>query len=439
MANNKLQILRGSFINLPTLDVAEPAFTTDSGDQRLFIGDGSSNHEIMLDSRTKENQFKIGDTISLNNNAGDVELKNGDGSEFIKAVVGDLNVMKNTVLGDDSNDTVTFNAVSNSNLDMGENQIKNVADPTTPTDGANKRYVDNLASSGLNFLSAVNEKDVNDPSTLSPSDGDRYWIGQSGIGEWSGRELQVAQWSSATSSWTYTVTGIGDTAYVESEGLFYFIEDDGAGNPGGLSKMFTGIGNHADTHKVNGADPLPVSTTNDTDDGKGLSSFDSNSFSITGGHVTIKTDGVKAAQIDTGSSATQLNLDKLSGFASQAISFNGQNVTNVADPVSSQDAATMNYVDTQISIQAGSATFAGLTDTPSSLGSPNSIPTVNASGSALVFSDFGSFLEGTPSSGETTKAPTSGWAKAHEQSDHAHNSAGNPLLHTGSLIDCGTF
>lgn len=41
---NKIQLRRGLEANLPTLDAGEPAFTTDS--YKLFIGDGSTNHEI---------------------------------------------------------------------------------------------------------------------------------------------------------------------------------------------------------------------------------------------------------------------------------------------------------------------------------------------------------------------------------------------------------
>lgn len=43
---NKIQIKRGLQATLPTLDVGEPALTTNSGSEKIYIGTGSGNKEI---------------------------------------------------------------------------------------------------------------------------------------------------------------------------------------------------------------------------------------------------------------------------------------------------------------------------------------------------------------------------------------------------------
>lgn len=56
----------------------------------------------------------------------------------------------------------------------------------------------------------------NDPSTLSPIEGDNYLIGELAVGDWSGKEGQVATWESG--SWVYFV-GDGYADAVERKGF----------------------------------------------------------------------------------------------------------------------------------------------------------------------------------------------------------------------------
>lgn len=91
-------------------------------------------------------------------------------------------------------------------------------------------------------------------------------------------------------------------------------------------------------------------------------------------------------------------------------------------------------------------TWIGLDDTPADYtGYGTYVTRVNSAANAIEFVDFTStYLESTPSNGETAKAPNSDWAYDHntattgdnDKMQHAPN--GETLLHTASTIDCGT-
>lgn len=58
---NKIKIKRGLVINLPTLDLGEPAFTTD--EKKLYVGDGTSAIKV-----GSVDMVESGDNISLLSN-----------------------------------------------------------------------------------------------------------------------------------------------------------------------------------------------------------------------------------------------------------------------------------------------------------------------------------------------------------------------------------
>lgn len=45
---NTIQVKRGAFASIPTLAAGEFGFSTDAGAQKLHIGDGAANHEVVL-------------------------------------------------------------------------------------------------------------------------------------------------------------------------------------------------------------------------------------------------------------------------------------------------------------------------------------------------------------------------------------------------------
>jgi len=63
-------------------------------------------------------------------------------TESSLSVTGDLTVQGNTFLGNEVTDTITFTAVSDSNLNMGSNNITNLSNPVNPQDASTKNYTD---------------------------------------------------------------------------------------------------------------------------------------------------------------------------------------------------------------------------------------------------------------------------------------------------------
>jgi len=89
--------------------------------------------------------------------------------------------------------------------------------PTANAHLATKSYVDSVAQ-GLDWQDSVLDKDLNTPPA-SPSTGDRYIVGSSPTGDWSGRTNDVAEWNG--SSWDFTTPNEGFACWVEDEDALY--------------------------------------------------------------------------------------------------------------------------------------------------------------------------------------------------------------------------
>ena len=91
---------------------------------------------------------------------------------------------------------------------------------------------------------------------------------------------------------------------------------------------------------------------------------------------------------------------------------------------------------------AGATTFVELTDTPANYsGAGLDVLRVNTGATAVEFVDFTTtYLEASPTNGETDKAPNSDWAFDHNAADTGVHSAGaETLLNSGSTIDGGAY
>ncbi len=91
---------------------------------------------------------------------------------------------------------------------------------------------------------------------------------------------------------------------------------------------------------------------------------------------------------------------------------------------------------------AGATTFVELTDTPANYSGVGSYALrVNAGATAVEFVGFAAtYLEASPTNGETDKAPNSDWAFDHDAADTGVHSAGaETLLNSGSTIDGGAY
>ena len=87
---------------------------------------------------------------------------------------------------------------------------------------ADKDYVDSKVQ-GVDWQRSVLEQ-RNDPPS-SPSDGDRYLIGESAGGDWSGEDEKIAEWDGSSSEWEFSTPNDGWTVWIESENKNYVYND----------------------------------------------------------------------------------------------------------------------------------------------------------------------------------------------------------------------
>lgn len=130
--------------------------------------------------------------------------------------------------------------------DMNTNKIVNVVDPTLPQDAATKAYVD-ARINGLDWQESVIDKDVTDPSTLTPSLGDRHIVAAGAIGAWAGKDEQIAEWNG--SSWDFIIPDEGTACWVEDENIAYVYND---AYPAGSWVKFSATVDHNDLNGLQG-------------------------------------------------------------------------------------------------------------------------------------------------------------------------------------------
>jgi len=247
---NLIKIRRGLYSDLPSLAEGELGFCTDN--YKVFIGSSDGNKELITDlsGAVLKSDFNA-DSFLYASSAGDPASKTP--SEVLALLSG----------------------VATADFDINSHKILNLANPVNDSDAVNKSYVDTKVAAGLSWLEIVLDKDILDPSDIpspGPLEGDRYWIGGTGAGDWSGHDYDVAEYNG--SGWDFYSTSEGDCAYVDDENLYYFLASDGT-----LKKLAMAMGPHHATHEAGGSDeikldklaaPDDVTTLNATTSAHGL-------------------------------------------------------------------------------------------------------------------------------------------------------------------------
>lgn len=300
-----IKFYRGSKAGLNTIisgsgiEVGKPYFTTDNGKEELYVGTGVNTvaliGKVLVGAvgdmpaagesgraymATDENYKLYIDDGSAWRASGITNIDDlSDGTNYARVAAAFVDASgRVTQIGDGTNtvtasqarghidDTTTnphavdiADAVTQGN-DVGGTIITGLPAPTSDNDAARKKYVDDEIDSAIAGLAGgIEWQDsaldiVLDPTSLSPSAGDRYLINGTGAGDWAGHDNEIAEWSG--SAWTYTspTTGMGigvddetDRVYVYSGSVWVakYWENTTAGN--GNEKVGTAIGVKADT------------------------------------------------------------------------------------------------------------------------------------------------------------------------------------------------
>lgn len=85
----------------------------------------------------------------------------------------------------------------------------------------------NLLKIGTALQLSVADRNVTDPSTLTPADGDRYIVAAGAINAWSGKDDHVAVWRAGLSAWEFYAPSVGWVAYVEDEDVLSVFKSTG--------------------------------------------------------------------------------------------------------------------------------------------------------------------------------------------------------------------
>ncbi|MCB0366991.1 MAG: hypothetical protein H6624_00200 [Bdellovibrionaceae bacterium] len=228
----------------------------------------------------------------------------------------------------------TFNGFSviGSGINMSSQSITNLATPVAPNDGANKTYVDTIASllvqkSGDTMTGPLNMSTNTISGVAAPTNPDHAVNKAYSDGKLGGQNLfttgvvdgQALRWSTGNSRWEpYTPSGGGGTVTSVGAGVGL---TGGPITTSGVLNVNTGTGPNQIV-QLNGSGELPgVSAPN---------LLNLNATNVTTG--TLNKDRLPAT---------------LNGFSvtGSGINMGSQSITNLAAPVGGSDAANRSYVD----------------------------------------------------------------------------------------------
>ena len=423
---NTLQIRRGDSSNLPSLSNGEPGFTIDS--HKFYIGYSGTNYQFAM-----HNDYNTNHSILRANTVGNPEAiqigtneligRNSTGNISSLPASTVLNILDGNFINDFS-----LNGVKINDLD----------DPSASQDAATKNYVDNFVLTNRRFHKFVLTKDVLDPTAVTPSDGDRHWIGGTGVGAWSGHNFEIAEWKSSISGWKFETVYDGDVAYVTNSSynsFFYYDADTSS-----LEQLDTNLGSHAPSHEFGGADEV------DHDKLKNYSSsrhIDHTTIDI---NVSVPLTGGGAINQDVpiGLDETKVNHDNLKNHVdSQHVDHSGLDITAGVGLTGGGDMTLSRIIDLAID----GMTFFGnpadndmvaLYDDSDSSHKKTNLSSIKSFVNANMIEDI-------PVDTHTDIGISSNWAYDHQNLTAAHgtNSAVVGINDTQTLtnktIDCGTW
>lgn len=410
--SNTLKLRRGEETDLPTLDEGEPGFTTDN--KKLYIGDGSENHQVLM-----HNEYSANSILKADSDDSPVALSVSEGNIVGRKSGGDIDALSASEILN----ILTGNA--DSSFSMNSKAITDVADPSNDQDAATKSYVDAIEQ-GLDLKDSVRAAtdgtsvdltSSSDPGSIDGvtlDDGDRVLLKDQSDAVENG--IYDAVTATDPSSWTRSADSDEDDEV--TAGMFTFVEEGD-----------------------NNANKGFVVTTKD-DITLGDTEIDFTQFSqagqVSAGDGLIKDGDTLNVRLDIDDGGSDVTTAYGLNFGSNLdVTDDGDNKVTIDVP---DDLTVMSNYDTD-DLSEGSDNLYFTTSRvddhlSGGTGIEYSSGEISIGSSVLQNSD----VEDSPTDGNTDVPISSNWAHDHTDADtDVHGAGSNTLLHSGSTIDCGAF
>jgi len=375
---NTIQVKRGNNASLPTLSDGELGWSNDT--YQLHIGDGTSNHEIIV-----EDFFDANTILKADSDNSPTTLTVSEGNIVARKSGGNITGLGGSDILDMLSGTAT------SGFSMNSQKITDVTDPSSAQDAATKNYVDSVeqgldpkdsvrvTTDGTNIdLTATSDPGAIDGVTLS--DGDRILLKDQSTATENG--IYIASTATNPSTWSRATDADEDSEV--TAGLYTWVEE--------------GTNNGDKGFLITTDDPITLGSTSIT-----FSQFSGAGQITAGTNLTKSGDtlNVSPQGADSG-----LNADQLDGVELANITWS--DVSMAQSDVSSSDVGLGNVTNDAQIAKDGSIAFTG----SQSMGL-NDLTNINA----FVMDEIA-----TPSN------PSSGFNKLYFKSDdhlYALDDAGN--------------
>ena len=388
---NTIQMRRGANASVPTLAAGELGFSTDT--YQMYVGNGGTNYEFVM-----HQLFGAQTVLAATADNTPVALTVTEQTLVGRLTGGDVSAVG---MGIADNNVVQIDDADAANLDFAK---------FTAAGLEGRSYTEVMADlsgqAGADFAMNTNKiTGVTDP-TLNQDAATKAYVDSvaSGLDIKASCDLATA---AALAACTAAGSGVGKTLTGNSVGVLTIDSVATVLNDRILVQdQVTGADNGIYDVTTEGTAGVAFVLTRATD-------FDEDA-EVTAGAFTFIAEGT-------------INGDK--GF-----------VLTTNDPITVDTTA---LVFSQFSSAgAGATTFVELTDTPANYsGAGLDVLRVNTGATAVEFVGFAAtYLEASPTNGETDKAPNSDWAFDHDAAaTGVHNVGAETILHTGSTIDGGAY
>jgi hypothetical protein len=306
-------LIRGSTAQRPVTPGAHTFFRFNTDVEYLEYWDGTNWIQIIEDAGV----------LSITGTANEIDVDNTDPVNPVLSLSATI----------DTPGTFTIQGTTVISAIINDNTMATAAATNIPTSLSIKTYVDGLDAGNVKSVAGTTNRITSTGGINPVIDISANYVGQASIttlgtittGVWNGTPVDLASYVSGDLAVTHLGGGSGasNTTFWRGDGVW--ATPAGGGGSGTVS---AGLINQLAWYSANGTVVSGLATAN---------------------NGVLGTSGAGVPSIVTTlPSAVQLNITQL-GAQSQALNMNTHQINGVVDPISAQDAATKNYVDSVIS------------------------------------------------------------------------------------------